>query len=115
MKKCYVIVSISVVLLGIVHVLCTTFFYHSFSLDALWFAGTGMGVSAIGLLNFSAIKADSSQLYIITILSNIVCSILLVMITSVIGFEIQAIAGIVLIMSTLVLSIHSWRTVKRFS
>lgn len=112
MKKAYLIFSLLFVLLGIVHAACTPVFYHSYSLDALWFAGTGLGVTLAGLLNISAIKADNSQVYSITIVSNIVCLILFVLIALLVGFEIQLIAGIVLIVSMLVLSVYSWRRAK---
>lgn len=107
MKKMYMAVSILFVLLGIVHAACTPVFYRSYSLDALWFAGTGMGVSLAGLLNISAIKTDNYQVYIIAIVSNILCLIFFILIGLFIGLEIQAVAGLVLIASMLVLSVYS--------
>lgn len=106
------IVSILFVLLGILHAACTPVFYDSFSLDSLWFAGTGMGVSLTGLLNISAIRTDNYQVYIIAIVSNILCLILFIFITMFIGPEVQAVAGLVLMVSMLFLSVYSWRKIK---
>ena len=41
--------------LGILHTALTPLFYQQFDVDTLWFAGTGLGLIFLALLNFVAL------------------------------------------------------------
>lgn len=52
MKKKLDMSLVSIVtVLGVIHTACTPIFYKSFSLDALWFAGTGLSFVFLGLIH----------------------------------------------------------------
>ena len=50
--------AIAALLLGGVHVAYTARLHHDLTLDALWFAGTGLALIAIALLNITALRAE---------------------------------------------------------
>ncbi|MBN2388235.1 MAG: hypothetical protein JXB85_14555 [Anaerolineales bacterium] len=43
--------------LGLLHTLLTSLFSPGFNTDALWFAGTGLGILFLGLFNLAAVRA----------------------------------------------------------
>jgi hypothetical protein len=51
LKTLYQITTGLLIALGIVHVWFTRYAYDGFSLDALWFIGSGMAIIFAGLLN----------------------------------------------------------------
>jgi len=109
MKNYYLGFSILFILLGLVHIACTPIFYKSYSLDAVWFAGTGFGVALVGLINISAIKTDIKVISYYAVISNILCFILFIIIFSFIKLEVQSVAGFVLILALTVFSFISLR------
>ncbi len=98
MKKFYTIVSVLFLLLGIVHSVCTPFFYNSLSIVAMWFIGTGLSLIFLGFMNLSAIKANNKTVYSFSIICNIIslvfCSLLAVLLK-----EPQAFLSVILIIS----------------
>ena len=44
-------------LLGALHVALTAVLYRHASLEALWFAGTGLGIAAVAVVNIVALRA----------------------------------------------------------
>jgi hypothetical protein len=60
MKKVHFIFSIIVLLLGIGHASLTPVFYPKFTLDACWFAGSGVMLILIALFNILLIKDQNS-------------------------------------------------------
>lgn len=47
--------------LGILHASLTPLFYSGFNIDALWFAGTGLGILFLGLFNLATLRAHLSR------------------------------------------------------
>lgn len=69
--------------LGILHTLLTPLFYSAFTIDALWFAGTGLGLLFLGLFNLAVLKPGVQAALNLCLTANIigfVYSILLVII-----------------------------------
>jgi hypothetical protein len=56
MKTIHKISSWIILVLGVGHTLATPNFYPGFSAEALWFAGTGLGLVFLGLLNLVVIR-----------------------------------------------------------
>ena len=53
MKTLHKISSVLLVALGVVHTALTPVFYGKFSHNALWFAGSGLAMIFVGLLNLT--------------------------------------------------------------
>jgi len=70
MKRFYWVFTIVITLLGVVHIGATPFFYKSFNLDAIWFAGGGLAVAYAGVINIINLKAMDTFIRRIAILSN---------------------------------------------
>ncbi|HMB24097.1 MAG TPA: hypothetical protein VKP08_14740 [Anaerolineales bacterium] len=47
--------------LGILHTVLTPLFYSSLTEDALWFAGTGLGLLFLGLFNLAMLRAPAAH------------------------------------------------------
>ncbi len=60
MKKVYFIFTLIVLILGIVHATLTPVFYHKFTLDACWFAGSGAMLILIALFNILLMKDNNN-------------------------------------------------------
>jgi len=58
--------------LGILHTLLTPLFYSSFSGDALWFAGTGVGLLFLGLFNLTVLRAPERVAFHLCLPANII-------------------------------------------
>jgi len=50
-KTTRIVLSALISLLGVVHIAFTPVFYPGWGLDSLWFAGTGLGLVILGLMN----------------------------------------------------------------
>lgn len=59
-------------LLGILHVALTAVLYQHPSLEALWFAGTGLGIIAVALVNIVALGASNRSSTGIVFVTNTV-------------------------------------------
>ena len=53
MKRTHIAASVLTIILGIVHVICTPFFYRSLSVQSLWFAGAGLALAFLGVANLT--------------------------------------------------------------
>jgi len=61
MKTVHRISAYIIVGLGLIHTLATPIFYSGFTEDGLWFAGTGLGLVFLGLLNLEVIQNQPLQ------------------------------------------------------
>jgi len=104
METFYKISSYLLFILGVIHTLMTRVFYQPFSIDALWFAGTGLGLVFLGLLNITSLKIYMSSVYNITIFANILFTLYSVFVVIVLP-EPQAFIVILLIICALIGSI----------
>jgi hypothetical protein len=59
MKSIQKISSYVLLLLGVVHTVLTPVFYSQFSEGALWFAGTGLGLVFLALLNLAVLLSPT--------------------------------------------------------
>jgi hypothetical protein len=64
-------ISAYLLMLGIIHSVITPVFYKSFSIDALWFFGTGLSLIYLSLLNISASRLLVPWLLRIALVANI--------------------------------------------
>lgn len=58
--------------LGLIHTLLTSLFYPAFNTDALWFAGTGLGLIFLGLLNLVMVRAPTLASINLCLMGNLV-------------------------------------------
>lgn len=91
--------SYLLIALGVVHTSLTPVFYGRFSLNALWFAGSGLAMIFIGLLNVALgrILGRDRLMRVLCYVANVVTTIFGVMMV-VLNREPQVIFGMVLIM-----------------
>jgi hypothetical protein len=61
LKTLYQITTGLLIALGIVHVWFTRYAYDGFSLDALWFIGSGMAIIFAGLLNVVLLRGEGKD------------------------------------------------------
>jgi hypothetical protein len=78
MRTAYKICSWVIVALGCVHLLFTLHDYDEFSLDALWFFGSGLALVFAGFLNVAHIRVGGHDIVVraLTLLANVVCALL---------------------------------------
>jgi hypothetical protein len=97
MKKFYLAVSILYGILGIIHTSFTPVFYKAMTEDAMWFAGTGLSLLFLGLLNIASMKLNDKSIFNLCISANIISTIYNILLTVSFGEpEQQAFIGIVL-------------------
>jgi hypothetical protein len=97
MKNFYRI-SAYLLLIGVVHTALTPLFYDKFSPDALWFAGTGLAVIFLGLLNIVTERVREPWMLKICVAANIVGLIYCVLIVFALP-EIQAFISLVIFLA----------------
>jgi hypothetical protein len=104
MKFVFKISAYALVLLGIIHAVLTPVFYKTFSPAAVWFAGAGLALIFLGMLNIAAVRVSQQWFYTLCIVANLVGT----------GFgilgmialrEIQAIVGVFLLLAVTIGSI----------
>lgn len=105
----YKIVSYLIMITGAIHTIMTPVFYSTFSIDAVWFAGTGLSLVFLGLLNLSAIQARISIIFTICIVANLIGAIYSVLIVIALR-EPQAYGALVIVVAALIGSI--WVKIK---
>lgn len=66
------VMSVGLILLGITHTVLTPLFYSVFDVDAVWFAGSGLGFIYLGSYNLKR-RLDTSKL---SSLLTAVCNLL---------------------------------------
>lgn len=70
MKNFYRI-SAYLLLIGVIHTALTPLFYDKFSPDALWFAGTGLALAFLSLLNIVAERKREGWMLKICVAANL--------------------------------------------
>ncbi len=94
MRRFYRFASFALAL-GIVHTALTPLFYRHLTTDALWFAGTGLALVFLGLLNIASERAWKAWMLNICIAANFVACIYGGLILSILP-EIQAYAAMLI-------------------
>ena len=80
MKKTRYILSILTAILGVAHVAFTPMFYHYCTIDAMWFAGTGLSLVFLGLANALLIGRNEKWTRIAGLVANFAALTLMTMI-----------------------------------
>jgi MFS-type transporter involved in bile tolerance (Atg22 family) len=90
--------SVLLVALGVVHTTLTPVFYGRFSLNALWFAGSGLAMVFLGFLNIALGRAAGRDRIVRTLchVANLVTTVFGVLLATA-DSEPQVIFGLVLI------------------
>ena len=60
-RKVSGVLSTALIILGVIHTVFTPIFYPQFNLDAVWFAGSGIGFIFLGSYNLTR-RSDVSRL-----------------------------------------------------
>jgi hypothetical protein len=111
MKLFYRIASY-LLLIGVIHTALTPVFYPGFTLEALWFAGTGLALVFLGLTNIVAERLLVPWVLNICIAANIVGTIFGALIVLLLP-EIQAYISLVIFLAVTTGSILVRRQVKK--
>lgn len=64
-------------LLAVGHIYMTTRLYADLTVPALWFAGTGVGVFAVGLLNLLALREPTGLGRVLALAANVMTTVLM--------------------------------------
>lgn len=98
LKTLHKISSLLLIALGVVHASLTPVFYGRFSLNALWFAGSGLTMIFFGFLNIALSRAIGQDrlLQILCYVANLITTVFGVLLVTV-DSEPQVIFGLVLI------------------
>lgn len=77
-KTIHQAVALLITLLGVVHIVFTLHDYDDFTLDALWFAGSGLGIVFAGFLNLALAKGAGKDRLLLTLvlITNLICAVL---------------------------------------
>ena len=80
MKAAYKFCAWLIVALGCAHLLFTLHDYDEFSLDAMWFFGSGLALVFAGFLNVAHLRATGRDTLVraLTVLTNVLCTLLFV-------------------------------------
>ena len=80
MRVAYKVCSWLIVALGCAHLLFTFHDYDEFSLDAMWFAGSGLALVFAGFLNVAHLRGGGRDRVVraLTILTDAACALLFV-------------------------------------
>lgn len=92
MRRFYKIAAYSLSL-GVIHTALTPLFYDRFSPDALWFAGTGLALVFLGLLNIVAERVWETWALNVCIAANLIGCVYGIL-TVIVLPEIQAYVGL---------------------
>ena len=97
LRKLHLICSYLIVALGAIHILFTACAYDNFSLDAFWFAGSGMAIVFAGFLNLMFLKFIGKDLtvWILCLIGNLFSTLLFIVGLFIIG-EPQVFVGTLL-------------------
>ena len=108
MEKSYKIAAYLLVLLGIIHIGFTPFFYNTFSVDALWFSGTGLTYIFMGLYNLASLKVKIKSITNMAIVLNFIGTIFTIAITYILR-EPQAFVALILVIYIFLSSLFTKR------
>lgn len=106
MKKVYTIATILLIVLGVGHTILTPAFYPEFSQDAVWFAGTGLAVLFLGLLNTTALLFPRRAILNLCLAANVIGTAYSGLIIAVVP-EIQAFIAVGAFLLATVGAVHS--------
>ncbi len=106
MERLFKIAIYLLILLGVIHSGLTPVFYKSFNADALWFFGTGLTYTFMGLYNLATLKVNIKGLSRMAVVLNLIGTIFTIAITYILR-EPQAYAAMLLVASILAFSILS--------
>ena len=111
LKKLHLISSYLIVALGAVHILFTVCAYDNFSLDAFWFAGSGMAIVFAGFLNLMFLKFVGKDLtiWILCLIGNLFSTLLFIVGLFIIG-EPQVFVGTLLFSFTALATFLNYET-----
>lgn len=106
MKLVHSIAYSALILIGIIHTVFTTFTFDAFSIEALWFAGSGLAILFAGLTNVLFRENCLSKLsYRVNQLANILLLALVISINKVL----LMVPGVVGLLALLVLIVTTWK------
>jgi hypothetical protein len=91
-------------LIGLIHTALTPVFYPEFSPDALWFAGTGLALVFLSLLNIAAERVCEPWILNMSISANLVGCIYSILIVIALP-EFQAFASLLIFLAVTISSI----------
>ena len=95
--------AILLIILGIVHCVMVFIYFDSLTGEAIFSLGTGIAVSFLGLLNFTAAKLLNPMLLTVAVIANAIQT-LYGLISLTIMNDIQAFVGILIFLISLIIS-----------
>ena len=90
--------------IGVIHTALTPVFYREFSPDAMWFAGTGLALVFLGLLNIAAERVGEPWILNMSIVANLVGCIYSILIVIALP-ELQAFVSLLIFLAVAIGSI----------
>jgi hypothetical protein len=72
MRSLHTAVSSALVLIGVVHTVMTARYYEGLTPAAIWFAGAGLALVFLGLLNLVAARQKQRSLSLVCLVANLV-------------------------------------------
>jgi hypothetical protein len=112
MRTIHKICSWIILVLGVGHTMAIPIFYLGFTEDALWFAGTGLGLVFLGLLNLEVIRNPTSAGFFLCIAADALASLLFGIMLPLIGLNApQAYLAVGAFLGALVGSLFSRKTI----
>ena len=104
MRLAFRITAYSLSSLGVIHTALTPLFYDRFSPDALWFAGTGLALVFLGLLNIVAERVWEVWALNVCIAANLIGCVYGILVVLALP-EIQAYVGLVIFIAVVIASV----------
>jgi hypothetical protein len=99
-------ISAYLLMIGVIHTALTPLFYARFSPDALWFAGTGLGLVYQSLLNIVAERSRANWMLKICVAANLAGLIYGVLIVFALP-EIQAFISLFIFLAVTIGSVYA--------
>lgn len=112
MQTMYAICMYLLVALGTGHTLLTPIFYSRYSAEALWFAGTGLSLIFLGLLNIITERVSDRSLGKLCIGANLIGAVFISLVTITVP-EFQAVLAVLAVLGTTIGSIMKLNTPGR--
>lgn len=104
--KLFYKISAYLLLIGVVHTALTPLFYNKFSPDALWFAGTGLALIFLSLLNIAAERIYTTWMLKICVVANLAGLVYAILVVIALP-EIQAFLSLFIFLSVAVSSVYA--------
>jgi hypothetical protein len=108
MKTIWKVSVYALLILGIIHVVCTPLFYSQFNTDTIWFISCGFLLVFQGFINILTWVTQIKVGYIFAIIANLISLLLVIALLWMKG-EIQAYIGTLLATLALSGSLYYWR------